>query len=997
MPKRKATSSAEYLLAERIARKQKKAVWMQEQALAQAQVAAEQVSLQALYDQLQADHALLTKKTKNKKKSDKRKQKKAGVASTGQAAASFVQSSPSCEGADVDVALNHDSIPRSPPVSSALPGADLAAHLFAQQVLKSGSSSSSVASQNAASMLGEQAVNLTAAVVSPTPPPRALTLQGEPQSKQATRAAGSPAADLLQPAAATSNSLSYLFDEDYEAASTTTGEAGAEGDALIGAYLGGKDLEAAIQANAAMHDERVIRLINSGYNPREAIDALKATKASGFESTEKALEHLRVKSGTAISAISKAVVDCNQKIDKLTSTAAVSTAKVDAAFGPSLSEFVSNNRKAEDLAGRAQLLHDRSTFGHLACSSRAAINLKEIIRQGGDAELRDTKWLGAICLAVCEDCVKCAANKAKKRERDESDRAKLLSSTTIQLPGPAVEPWTRADAKHDRTLPRLHCFVCVSKAPEDRCADNWLYHCDRCGQAAHEECERLTEWVENSGRSSFMCKLCLRDTQSDLEMEHRRPARDWTNSRYIGGGGPAGSGLTSPNRHPSTAGASGPNPRRSQATPPGSPSEISRISPRHGSQWDSRQGDEITSLLQKLVDNSPNSGTKDASTLNASASTNTAAGTSTNTTGPSNTNVKINNYVMWEETSAGRQKPGIETGSGVAAWAWFKRTNIPIRDAAVNMGGGLGLLAANAISHNMQITLAASMLNEAEVQPEQNMTEREIDIWVKRDREFTWFKTLSDAILIKVMDRLSASVNPAPFFRLVIAAEIPTMKDGDLYYPVAEFNSHADKWISTLSDLIKGGWQEGSTNLKQVFLASICTCQLVYDQAKREMHEDVLRLIATLKKWIVVQDNEIQSARAAKASIKSKHKTTEHVFPDTDKNFEKRVRALFTSMNGAAQQQETPKQVAALTGPTWQCQGCGNEWRDDPARPPRCKKECVYSEHKDINKLAKYPKGAKPLTWKAYGEPYPPKQQAFFDKRDTMKGALGQKPEARRK
>ena len=161
--------------------------------------------------------------------------------------------------------------------------------------------------------------------------------------------------------------------------------------------------------------------------------------------------------------------------------------KADAIFGPSLSDFVSSNRKAEDLAGRAQQLHDRSAFGHLSCPARAAINLKEIVRQGSDAELRDTKWLGAICLAVCEDCSKCAANKAKKRDRDESDRAKLLSSFPTQAPGPAAEPWTRSDAKHDRTLPRLHCFVCSNKQPQDRSGNNWLYHCDKCHQAAHEE------------------------------------------------------------------------------------------------------------------------------------------------------------------------------------------------------------------------------------------------------------------------------------------------------------------------------------------------------------------------------------------------------------------------------------------------------------------------------------------------------------------------------
>jgi hypothetical protein len=89
---------------------------------------------------------------------------------------------------------------------------------------------------------------------------------------------------------------------------------------------------------------------------------------------------------------------------------------------------------------------------------------------------------------------------------------------------------------------------------------------------------------------------------------------------------------------------------------------------------------------------------------------------------------------------------------------------------------------------------------------------------VKEDREFSWFKTLPDAVLIKVLDRLNSSVNPAPFFRLVIASDIPAIKDGELlHYPVAEFVSHADKWINTLSALIKGGWKEGSTNLKQVF------------------------------------------------------------------------------------------------------------------------------------------------------------------------------------
>ena len=360
-----------------------------------------------------------------------------------------------------------------------------------------------------------------------------------------------------------------------------------------------------------------------------------------------------------------------------------------------------------------------------------------------------------------------------------------------------------------------------------------------------------------------------------------------------------------------------------------------------------------------------------------------------------NTNVKISNYVMWDEaTGAGKPKQGTETGSGSQAWAWFKRTNIPIRDAAVNMKGGLGLLSAYAITHNMQITLAAGMLNEPEVHPKPNMTEKEIDEWVKSDMEFKWFKTLPDEVFIKVMNRLYASVNPAPFFRLVIAADIPELKDGDLYYPVEEFQSHCDKWISTLSTLIKGGWAEETTNLREVFLASISTCTLVHNQAKREKNEDVLRLIATLKKWIIVQDNDVQSSKAAKQAVKGKAKAKEtDTHEEKDKSFEKKVKALFTQMQSdksSKSEQKEKREWTAQTseGPEWQCNECGNKWQDTKAKPHRCRKECIYSEHKDANKTGKpYPKGVPPLSWKAYGQAYPPKQQAFFDKRDALKGA----------
>jgi hypothetical protein len=156
---------------------------------------------------------------------------------------------------------------------------------------------------------------------------------------------------------------------------------------------------------------------------------------------------------------------------------------------------------------------------------------------------------------------------------------------------------------------------------------------------------------------------------------------------------------------------------------------------------------------------------------------------------------------------------------------------------------------------------------------------------------------------------------------------------------------------------------------------------LVHNQAKREKNEDVLRLIATLKKWIIVQDNDVQSAKAAKQAVKNKADS------EKDKSFEKRVKALFTQEMVHLPKGEAKRQKSSDL-PEWQCNECGNKWQDSKDRPHRCRKECIYSEHKDANKTGKpYPKGTPALSWKAYGQAYPPKQQAFFDRRDALKGA----------
>ncbi len=84
------------------------------------------------------------------------------------------------------------------------------------------------------------------------------------------------------------------------------------------------------QENAALHDERVIRLTGSGYNVRESVEALAATKEEGLESTVRAADYLRGKSSTPISNVQRAVDTLTRNL-----TPAVKAEE----FGPCLSDL----------------------------------------------------------------------------------------------------------------------------------------------------------------------------------------------------------------------------------------------------------------------------------------------------------------------------------------------------------------------------------------------------------------------------------------------------------------------------------------------------------------------------------------------------------------------------------------------------------------------------------------------------------------------------------
>ena len=721
-----------------------------------------------------------------------------------------------------------------------------------------------------------------------------------------------------------------------------------------------------VEANNALHDERVIALIVSGFNPKESIEALKKTKEGGMESTQRAAEWLRVVSSTPLSNMSKAIGKAQQVQSHHQGQLAAQGQR--SQYGPRVCDLVTRVPQIKQMCIDIQSVHDKNDFGH---ASTLSGSIKTLWKTLVDRKLHHNhKATEEICQAVCEDCVKCKENHAKQRREVQQEEDKLLLQAHIHAP----KPWAIGDSRRDHKLRRTTCSTCKlgKRTPlPGKAKDSgfWLYFCMDCDQGWHEQCEgfnQLEEWVDEEGNSGFLCVPChlqrykRKNTRAEATLVHSSPK---TTSKW-----------DQPPSAKKRKQTGWDKEKSNDDIVSGRGAALSERRPerRRGKSSETPKPDIIT-----ISDSSAGSLNATSQLLDTSAST-------------TSTNVKINPYIMWEEAGAVtvKGKGKIETGTSAAAWEWFKKTNIPIRDTAKALKGNLGPLT-NAISHTIQLALAGSMLNEPEVHPEPNMTETQINIWVEKDTTFSWFKLMSDELLIKIMNRLNASVNPEPFFRLIMPLDTPSFKDGDIYYPVTEFQTHCDKWISDMNALVAAGWQPGTSNLKEVFLASIANCSTIHDQAKREVHTDVNRLIAALRKWILIKNNEVASQKAAKAALKQKEGGQAKAPADEKEEglTAKRVKALFTQFTKEQAKIGPPPTKAATPeeGKRWQCQQCGNDWPDDGIRRVRCRDiECAYVEHKDCNKKGKpWPNGLKPLSWRGYGQPYPPKQQAYFDRKDA--------------
>ena len=499
------------------------------------------------------------------------------------------------------------------------------------------------------------------------------------------------------------------------------------------------ELQAEVAKNHAWHDERVERLTASGFGLRESVSALKLTQEVGLESTDRAAAYLRANSKTPIDQLTKSMGKVQETLRASSAQAKPTSqrpSQTSMTFGPALSDYVSEHPATEHAAMEIMMYHDAQACGHTSSLSTSANTLLRQLKQ--NQIHHHHPYLSPMCLAVCDDCTKCQANRKRHLDKELQERARLASVETAGKTGARNLPWRPQDSKVDRTLPRKECSECgmgERELVEGESGNDgrYLYFCTGCKNGWHRTCggEKIVEWVDNDGTSAYLCPRC-------------RTRREMQEASLRGGGGQAA--RQGPPRVDS----------RSSATPLHAPYE--RTPRRSSTQWDVQRPFVQKETPPKKRRQLPKTQTDEVQTPPMPSDSRTGSSIAADTSVRSATltsnavSVKILPYVMWDEAGGGtaKGKGNAETGSGPSAWAWFKRVNIPIRDTAKTLGGGLGPLR-NAIILNMQVALAGTTVTERDIQDfvKHNMSVGEEKVWVKKFKAFPWFRDLKVESLIK--------------------------------------------------------------------------------------------------------------------------------------------------------------------------------------------------------------------------------------------------------
>jgi hypothetical protein len=368
--------------------------------------------------------------------------------------------------------------------------------------------------------------------------------------------------------------------------------------------------------------------------------------------------------------------------------------------------------------------------------------------------------------------------------------------------------------------------------------------------------------------------------------------------------------------------------------------------------------------------------------------------------------MKIRPYTLWEplpaDHSSAEEHP--EKGLGKLAYQNWKRKNLSLKDQS---RGQLGPLT-NALTADMLVSIGNALIDEEGLRPKRNMTDDELSAWIRSDPKYEWVKTVSDADLIRFLDKHFSVLDSETFLsmRILGPPEVPHTIGDDVNYCAGVHSAFADRWLNRLTELRAGGWDDSVSDLRQAYINALENQPTLQNEARTYRTSSHDRLISHLRAWTQQKAAEqaahkqrrdkVKASAAPTPSAQSSPSQTKPTGTQLVKDgaLAREVKALRTEI--AQLKSQTPANQApnsqANQPASMFCNGCGRSYTNENGRVMPCLNKCVYSEHPEHN--ARYQQGQPwppnkpPLTWgtvqgylEKYGKEMPQIGKNYLERR----------------
>jgi hypothetical protein len=260
-------------------------------------------------------------------------------------------------------------------------------------------------------------------------------------------------------------------------------------------------------------------------------------------------------------------------------------------------------------------------------------------------------------------------------------------------------------------------------------------------------------------------------------------------------------------------------------------------------------------------------------------------------------------------------------------------------------------------------------------------SDSEMTAWLAKDPAYKWVKNVSDADLLRAIDKHYCILDHEPFVAMKFGSPAqgfnPTTKEGDTNYFATAFSAFSDKWLNALKDLKSGGWNDSTRDLRQTFVNALESQPTLHREAstyKTESHE---LLISYMRSWCIKREVDVKKNERIRAETAAARALLNPPAGEKqDQKYERQIKALRTEIGalraqGGAGDRPVKQPIPSHVDPKTEfyCNGCGKAYKRDTTRWSKipCEHKCVYNEHAEHNKEytagKAWPVGKAPLHW----------------------------------